>query len=397
MAEKTVFTNIPSAPDPEPQTAVASQFGSFREIQIGFGAKCFHADSQGIWLGAEKYASAPFRVDMSGNVYASSITLTGYVAVGGAAADVNSYATTISGGKITTGSVTATQIAASTITGSNIAASTITGSNIAATTITASNIQAGTITTTQIAASTITGGNIAASTISGSNISANTITASNIAAGTITATEIAASTITGSKIASGTITATNIASSTITADKMNVSTLSAIAADMGTITAGTIKVSSRINIQKSDTTAVAYIGSDPDSLGLWGFIANRGYGLMCKYSSSSYFRIFMDGSATDAIIDLPTPDKLKFQDNSGAAIMRLYGNAGWGGSPGGLVDLFHPLRLYTYDYSGGTSGGPEAGSYAYEGMVYTRLNYGGGSEDNIRVYVGGTWRSVQTT
>jgi hypothetical protein len=198
-------------------------------------------------------------------------------------------------------------------------------------------------------------------------------------------------------VAAGTITATQIAAGTITADRLNVSQLSAIAADMGTITAGTVKVSTRLNVQKSDTTAVGYLGSDPDSLGLWGFIANRGYGLMCKYSSSSYFRVFMDVASTDAIIDLPSPDKLKFQDNGGSAIMRLYGSTGWGGSPGGLIDLFQPARLYTYDYGGGTSGGPEAGSYAYEGMAYVRNNYGGSYEDNLRVYIGGSWRSVQTT
>lgn len=230
-------------------------------------------------------------------------------------------------------------------------------------------------------------------TATGVTVSGSITATSGSIAGSLVATGIAAGNITA-----GTLDADRIGATSIVAGKLNISTLSSITADMGTITAGTIKVSTRINIQKSDTTAVGYLGQDPDSAGLWGFVANRGYGLMLKYTASNYFRIFIDASAsTDAIIDLHSADKLKIQDNSGAALTRFYGNTGWGGSPGGLVDLFHPLRLYTFDYGGGTTGGPEAGSYAYEGMMYVRLNYDVGNEDNLRVYVGGGWRSVNTT
>ncbi len=64
------------------------------------------------WAGSTfaNRATATFRVYEDGSVVASSITLTGYVATSGAAADVNAYGTTISGGKITTGSITATQL-----------------------------------------------------------------------------------------------------------------------------------------------------------------------------------------------------------------------------------------------------------------------------------------------
>ena len=48
------------------------------EMAIGQGSKVFRADQSGIWLGAEKFADAPFSVDMLGNLIASSATLSGY-------------------------------------------------------------------------------------------------------------------------------------------------------------------------------------------------------------------------------------------------------------------------------------------------------------------------------
>ena len=46
-------------------------------MQVGAGATVFCADISGIWLGAKTFALAPFKVDMSGNVTASSVTITG--------------------------------------------------------------------------------------------------------------------------------------------------------------------------------------------------------------------------------------------------------------------------------------------------------------------------------
>lgn len=182
----------------------------FKELYAGAGSNIFKVNAEGLFMGATNYTNAPFKVSWAGAVTMTSATITGYIATGGAAADVNAGATTINGGKITAASITTTQIAASTITGSNIAAGTIT----------ATNITAGTITATEIANSTITGGKIANATI----------TATNIVGGTITAAEIANSTITGSKIAASTITASNL----------SVTTLSSITANLGTITAGSI-------------------------------------------------------------------------------------------------------------------------------------------------------------
>ena len=136
------------------------------------------------------------------------------------AALINSNTTTIDGGKITTGSITASQILSNTITASQIASNTITASQIASNTITASNIASETITSTQIASDTITS----------SNIAANAITASEISAGAVTSS------------------------------KISVSSLSAINATLGTVSAGTLSASKfQVN------GLVAFNGSYPNN------------------------------------------------------------------------------------------------------------------------------------
>jgi len=162
------FNDIPAKALPQPQgIGGLTDLRSVAALQVGSGSKAFKSDDSGIWLGAKKFADAPFSVTMAGVVTAS-----GFIVTGGAATDVNNNVTTISGGKITTNSITATQIASSTITGGQIASTTITGGNIATSTITA----------TQIATSTITADKMNVSTLS--TISANIGT---ITAGTITA------------------------------------------------------------------------------------------------------------------------------------------------------------------------------------------------------------------
>lgn len=48
-------------------------------MSIGSGNAVFRADSNGIYLGNATYASAPFRVDMSGNMYAENVVLDGEI------------------------------------------------------------------------------------------------------------------------------------------------------------------------------------------------------------------------------------------------------------------------------------------------------------------------------
>lgn len=47
-------------------------------MNVGFGDTCFKTDDQGIWLGSDKFTTAPFRVNMDGDLVASSATITGY-------------------------------------------------------------------------------------------------------------------------------------------------------------------------------------------------------------------------------------------------------------------------------------------------------------------------------
>ena len=56
----------------------AQYLDNLSAMQIGFGSKVFRGDRSGIWLGAEKFADAPFSVDMLGNVIASSATFSAY-------------------------------------------------------------------------------------------------------------------------------------------------------------------------------------------------------------------------------------------------------------------------------------------------------------------------------
>lgn len=41
-------------------------------MAIGQGSNVWRADASGMWMGADKWADAPFRVDMLGNVYIKS-------------------------------------------------------------------------------------------------------------------------------------------------------------------------------------------------------------------------------------------------------------------------------------------------------------------------------------
>lgn len=126
--------------------------------------------TQGIWLGNKNFASAPFSVDLQGNVKASTLKVAGAILIGGAAADINSHSTTVSGNKITGASITSSQIANSTITGSNISGSTITGSNIAASTITAGLINVSTLSAISANIGTVTAGAINGLTVTGGTV-----------------------------------------------------------------------------------------------------------------------------------------------------------------------------------------------------------------------------------
>ena len=118
-------------------------------------------------------------------------------------AQINSGVTTINGGKITTGSVTANQIAARTITANNLVSGTVTANEIAANTITSNQIAARSILAEDLAANSITANEIAANAITANRLAANSVTANAIVAGTVSAAHLAAGAVTATKLAIG--------------------------------------------------------------------------------------------------------------------------------------------------------------------------------------------------
>ena len=202
----------------------------------------------------------------------------------------NNNKTYINGGKIYTGTVTASQIAASTITGSKIAAATIAAGNLAAGSVTADKIVAGAVTAGKIAAGAVTANELAANCITATNGKIASIDAGKITTGYLDAGRIRAGSITvtllgndvtgsidtanhnavsaqdaakeaGERAEAAAVVANNnksqikdwqyedkttinggaIQARTIDAEKLNVQSLSALSANLGTVTAGTIQ------------------------------------------------------------------------------------------------------------------------------------------------------------
>lgn len=42
--------------------------GLFQTIEVGAGGKTFKMDERGIWMGSNDWETAPFKVDMNGNI-----------------------------------------------------------------------------------------------------------------------------------------------------------------------------------------------------------------------------------------------------------------------------------------------------------------------------------------
>lgn len=63
-------------------------FRNVKELSVGFGAKVFRVDRNGMWAGAETFAAAPWSVDWDGNMVASSLTISGYIPTGQALNDI---------------------------------------------------------------------------------------------------------------------------------------------------------------------------------------------------------------------------------------------------------------------------------------------------------------------
>ena len=126
----------------------SSLLNSAKELQIGSGGKVFRGDQSGIWLGGETFNTAPFRVNMDGDVVANSLTLSGYIPTGGALSDIGA------------GNITGTYISSGAITTPKIAANAITSDKISVSQLSAISANIGDITAGTITGLTITGGTI---------------------------------------------------------------------------------------------------------------------------------------------------------------------------------------------------------------------------------------------
>lgn len=123
------YENIPYIPygDGSDQSSRKGQqfLNNVKQLQVGTGSEVFRVDRYGMWAGAEDFASAPWSVDWAGNMIANSVTLSGYIATGGALNDIgvgNITGTYIANGAIVTDKIAANAVVAAKIDVDDLAA-----------------------------------------------------------------------------------------------------------------------------------------------------------------------------------------------------------------------------------------------------------------------------------
>ena len=226
--------------------------GVFRSLRVGVAAKAFHVQEYGLWLGAEKFNDAPFKVDMDGNV-----ELTGYIQVGGAADDINTGTVTVDGGKITANTITADQIAANTISANEIAADAIVAEAIA------SDV----LLTRHFKARQIEAGHIKVNAITANEIDANTITADEIKSDAIETRHLKSDTIETKHIKTNQITTNRINNKAVDGNKIDdlaitnghIHSLSASKLTAGTISVGGASQPGALTIQQTAIGGTSYL------------------------------------------------------------------------------------------------------------------------------------------
>ncbi len=264
--------------DPVIENPVFPSYGQimhFAEISAGAGSTIWKVNKEGQFMGAETFATAPFRVNYSGAVVASDITITGGTISGavvsglGTGSLLNIQGWSFSGvfsatdsdtvawtaGTITLGDGTTFSIVAGNT--GNISALTYIyfDKNLSTTvlqcTYTSSNSVGGNKILVAVAQNE-TGKNATFQAFGGKGIG-QLITAQNIASNTITANEIASNTITANQIASGTITSTQIQAGSINADRINTSQL-VVGINVGLGTATTLSTATTYIVGNYITT-----------------------------------------------------------------------------------------------------------------------------------------------
>lgn len=241
MVEKS---NLANSMPPETQT------GIFNNLTVGVINHVFKVTEQGMWLGAEQFSDAPFSVTMDGVVTIGGYLSDAYLREGQAANDINTYATTISGAKITTGTITANKLSVTTLSSITANLGTINSGTINSITMNGSTVNTTTLNSSTINSTVINGGTINSATLNSVAINTSTLSSNTITGGSITSTSLSSSSISATKISGGSITSTTMNSSTISSASIVSSSISSstITLPFGSLgDTGTLRWSSGVN------------------------------------------------------------------------------------------------------------------------------------------------------
>jgi len=74
MAQPSPFTDVKSKPLFTDQGKIngSSYLKDLRKLSVGVGGEAVKADRSGLWAGANRFADAPFKINMLGQLFAQS-------------------------------------------------------------------------------------------------------------------------------------------------------------------------------------------------------------------------------------------------------------------------------------------------------------------------------------
>lgn len=146
--------------------------GSFNggKITIGSGENIFTANKDGIFLGSSSFETAPFSVDVQGNLTANNVSLSGAIKTGAGSQINGTYIDSLTANKITAGTIDANIVTINNLTvGTNVNIGTAQDSAGVTTII------GNTVTTGYVNALAVVAGSVAAENITGTCITGKTV------------------------------------------------------------------------------------------------------------------------------------------------------------------------------------------------------------------------------
>lgn len=318
LAETIMAERIFATTELYAQDAVIGASGSLRSGQTAYNTgigwwmgdaagtpKLSFGNPEGKWLTMDgtnfAWNFGNCSMDASGNLIATSVTVTGNITAGAGS--------TISADYITAGAMSAARITSGTM-----VADRISGGTIGACTISANNITAG-----AMSAARITAGTMSANRISGGTIGACTISANNITTGSMSAARITAGTMAADRISGGTIGAC-----TISANNITTGTMSAVRITTGILTGIVIRTAAsnaraELHVAAPSHSLVIYdsSGETRASMGFGGMAVRNTSGGITGYfkcEDNNYPQIYLGGIQANVSIS---------QDSSTAALEPL--------------------------------------------------------------------------